>query len=190
MAFTEPIRDKKQLKQLAKYFLQRGQFRNHLLLVIGAHTVLRISDILRLTWGDVYDEEQGAFYSHITVTEQKTGKVKTVVLHPVVVKALHLYFPYRRSDFIFVSNRVIPAAISRVQAWRILHAAVEAVGLIGLRIGCHSLRKTLGHWAWKEGVSPVVIMEIYGHTSYDVTRRYLGIAQEDIDRAYLAATLF
>ncbi len=48
MAATEPIRDKNQLKALSEYFLKRGQLRNYALIVVGAHTVLRISDLLRL----------------------------------------------------------------------------------------------------------------------------------------------
>jgi len=38
MAAKEPIRDKKQLKSLANYFLKRGQLRNHVLIVMGTCT--------------------------------------------------------------------------------------------------------------------------------------------------------
>jgi integrase len=190
MAATEPIRDKNQLRELGEYFLKRGQLRNYALIVVGAHTALRISDLLRLKWPDVYDEERGEFRAHVTVTEKKTGKAKTIALNKCVLNALRLYFPHRRGEFIFASNRKEPKAISRVQAWRIIHAAAVAVGIIG-KIACHSLRKTWGYHAWtSKAVSPVVIMDIYNHSNYEVTKRYLGVAQDDLDRAYLGVELF
>ena len=189
MALTEPIRNKHHLRQLSVYFLSRGQYRNNLLLITGAHTALRISDILKLAWSDVYDEDRSTFRSHITIKEMKTGKQKTVALHPEVIKALRLYFPYRKGEYIFAGNRKNKKAISRIQAWRILHIATKSVGLI-TRISPHSLRKSFGYWAWKNGASPVVLMSIYNHSSYEVTKRYLGVSQDEIDQVYLSSELF
>ncbi|MFV0529151.1 MAG: tyrosine-type recombinase/integrase [Lachnospiraceae bacterium] len=190
MAATEPIRNKEQLKALAEYFLEREQYRNHVMVVLGACTTLRISDILTFTWDDVYDEKRGAFRSRITIIEQKTGKMKSIALNEQVIHALHLYYPHRRDRFIFSNNRKNSKPISRMQAWRIIHDAATKIG-IGGKISCHSLRKSWGYHAWTSSeVSPVVIMEIYNHSSYEITRRYLGVAQDDLDRAYLSVSLF
>jgi len=74
MAATEPIRDKKQLKSLANYFLTRGQLRNHVLIVMGTCTALRISDLLCLKWSDVYEEERHDFRKHVALTEKRPVK--------------------------------------------------------------------------------------------------------------------
>lgn len=189
MAATEPIRDKKQFKALTEHFLRKGQLRNYAMVIMGAYTVLRISDLLRLKWTDVYDKERQEFRAHVTITEHKTGKVKTIALNKHVLNALRLYFPHRRGEFIFASNRKNGKAISRVQAWRIIYGAVISVGIAG-KIACHSLRKTWGYHAWTSGaVSPVVIMHIYNHSDFTVTKRYLGVEQDDLDKAYLGLEL-
>lgn len=189
MAATEPIRDKKQFKALTEYYLQKGQLRNYTLIVMGAYTALRISDLLQLRWSDVYDDKQQAFRAHVSITEKKTGKTKTIALNKQAIGALRQCYPHRKGEFIFASNRKGNKAISRVQAWRIIHAAVVAIGLMG-KISCHSLRKTWGYHAWtSDTVSPVVIMDIYNHSNYEVTRRYLGVAQDDLDEAYLGMEL-
>lgn len=186
---TDPIRSKKQVRALAEYWLKRRNFRNYALIVLAVCTALRISDLLRLTWDDVYDFEAGAFRSHITLTEKKTGKQKVIALNKRAIAALTLCLPARRGCFIFPNNRKNPAPISRVQAWRIVKAAANAVKIPG-RIACHSLRKTFGYAAWKSGVLPVMLMDIYNHASFEVTKRYLGIAQEDRDAVFLGVEVW
>lgn len=190
MATTEPIRNKKQLRQLADYFLKRGKLRNYALIVVGACTVLRISDLLALKWTDIYNAEKDEIYTHITVIEKKTGKTRTIALNKQAIAALRACLPHRKGEFIFSSNRKEDKAISRVQAWRIIRAAVDALDIAG-KISCHSLRKTWGYHACiSQKVPPAIIMEIYNHSSYTITRRYLGITQDELDAAYLAIELF
>ena len=190
MAATEPIRSKKQLKELADYFLRKGQLRNYTLIIMGVYTVLRISDLLSLKWSDVYDEEKREFLPHVTVIEKKTKKTRTIALNKQAVAALRLLLPLRRGEYIFSNNRKEPKAISRVQAWRIIRAAVNAAGILG-KVSCHSLRKTWGYHACvDQKISPAIIMEIYNHSSFTITRRYLGITQDELDASYLAMELF
>jgi integrase len=189
MAAADPIRDPKQLHQLAEYWLKRGNYRNYALIVFGAHTALRIGDLLRLKWDDVYDAKSGEFRTHIVLTEKKTGKQKTIALNPKAIEALCLCLAHRRGKYIFAGNRRDEKAISRIQAWRVIRAAAEAIKAAG-RITCHSLRKTFGYFAWKAGIMPVMLMDIFNHSSFEITRRYLGITQDDRDNVYLNIALF
>ena len=95
MAATEPIRDKKQFKALAEYFLAKGELRNYTMVVMDAYTLLRISDLLRLKWSDVYDEGRQEFRTRIYVTEKKTGKEREIPLHPHVLGALRQCYPHQ-----------------------------------------------------------------------------------------------
>lgn len=74
--------------------------------------------------------------------------------------------------------------INRVQAYRIIKEAAQAAGLDEY-VSCHSLRKTFGYFAWKQGVPPAMLMDIYNHSSYKITRRYLCIEQEDKDDVFM-----
>jgi integrase len=185
MAATEPIRNKRDVKAMERYYLDRGEFRNHALVVMGIYTALRVSDLIGLKWSDVYDFKLRRVRASIRLIERKTGKPKTVALHKKVARALALLNSWQSTapDGAVFKSRKTGGAIGRIQAYRIVKAAADALQ-IG-RVSCHSLRKTFGYHAWKSGVSPAVIMEIYNHTSFAVTRRYLGISQDDKDEVYL-----
>jgi integrase len=185
MAATEPIRNKKDVKAMERYYLDSGEFRNHALVVMSVYTALRVSDLLSLQWDDVYDFKLRRVRESIRLIERKTGKSKIVALHKKVLRALMLLISWQEiapGGAVFESRKT-RQAIGRVQAYRIVKTAADALQ-IG-RVSCHSLRKTFGYHSWKSGVSPAVIMDIYNHTSFAVTRRYLGIAQDDKDEVYL-----
>jgi integrase len=184
MKTTQPIRNRHQARELASYFLKRGEFRNHVLIVLGLNTALRICDLLRLTWDDVYDFENRRFRESITLTEKKTRKTKIVALNKRVIAALTAYRQTAgRGRVLLVSRKGDNKAISRQQAYRVIRVAAEALGF-AFRVSCHSLRKTFGYFAWKAGISPAVIMKIYNHSSLAVTQRYLGVTQDDLDDCY------
>ncbi|GHV17955.1 site-specific integrase [Clostridia bacterium] len=184
MSATQPIRNKHQVRELADYYLKRGELRNHLLIVMGVHTALRICDLLHLTWDDVYDFDRSRVRESVALTEKKTGKTKLIALNKAIVTALTICKVFaKRGEVLIKSRKGENKAISRVQAYRIITAAAEALNFES-RVSCHSLRKTFGYHAWKNGVSPAVIMEIYNHSNFAVTRRYLGITQDDKNEVY------
>ena len=189
MAASEPIRSRKELRALVMYFLKRGEIRNYAMVVVGAYTGLRISDLLALRWEDVYDFEVGRFRDRLEVREKKTGKTRPIALHRKAAEALRMLFAVRKGDYVFSNGRKNEKPISRVQAWRILKDAAVKLRLTG-KISCHSLRKTLGYFARKKkGVTPELLMLMYNHSDYRVTLRYLGITQEEVDRVYLGVEM-
>ena len=120
MATTQPIRSKAQIRALSNYYLKLGQLRNHLLIVFSLHTALRISDVLGITWDDVYDFATERVTNSITLTEKKTGKAKTLALHKSIVSALEIYAVNAKHGEPLFLNSKTGAAISRIQAYRLI----------------------------------------------------------------------
>ena len=193
MPTTEPIRDLEQLRQLANYFLTQGQYRNHVMVVLGVHSVLRIGDLLSLQWSDLYDFRKGSFKKRFSLIESKTKKRKTITLHPDAIWALQNLFDHRKnldSPYVFSNGHRRDAPINRVQAWRIITTAAKFLHIEGV-ISCHSLRKTFGyHAAVEEDIPPALLMEIYNHSDFKTTQMYLGLRQDELDGAYLGVKLF
>lgn len=185
MARTQPIRDKEDVRALAVFFLEKGELRNYALFMLGVHTALRISDILRLRWDDVYDFRTGEIIIEFPVVESKTKKPKTLALHDDAVKALKMLAAEKAAPGRFViENAKTGKAISRVQAYRIIRAASDKLKF-RKPVSCHSLRKTFGYHAWKDGVDHLLIMTIYNHSSVEITKLYICITDDAINKVYL-----
>ena len=187
MSTTQPIKDKKQLASFKDYYLsEKPNPRNYMLLIIGLNSALRISDILSLTYGDVYDFERKLWRKHIVVVEQKTGKTNRIYMNKIIRDTLEKFTdPAQKeaSSWIFVSQIQGSAPLSRFQAYRIVKKAAHFAGL-DAGVSCHSLRKTFGYYAWKQGTPPALLMSIYNHSAYQITKRYLGIDQDDKDEVF------
>lgn len=195
MSTTQPIRDKKTLQNFKNYYrTQNPNIRNYAIVIIGLNTALRISDILHLTCDMIYDKKK--VRNHIVVKEQKTGKENRILLNAEVREVLAKYrIELMKTDmykegnpYLFPSTRKAAIPLSRSQAYRMICAAAEAVG-INDHISCHSLRKTFGYHAWKQGKDPVVIMVIFNHSSLNITKRYLCLEQDDKDDVFRSITL-
>lgn len=188
MGTTQPIRDRQELQNFSTYYKdEKPNLRNNALVVLGLNTALRISDLLHLRWNDLYDFEKLCFRDHLLIKEQKTGKRNRIAINEKAREAMEMYFNERNpaeDEFIF-SKRTNPyKPLSRSQAYRIVkddanHTTSEEAA------SCHSLRKTFGYFAWQEGVQPALLMDVFNHSSYAITKRYLGIEQDEKDLVYL-----
>lgn len=188
---TWPIKDLEEISRLKAYYTSKNpNKRNQLLVVLGLNTALRISDILLIRYRDVYMFSKHKIKTHIVVHERKTGKVNRVCINDELKSALIRYADFeahKPGDWLFPSNRA-GMPLTRTQAFRIISIAARESNL-SIKVSPHSLRKTFGYHAWQRGADPVLLMDIYNHSSYKVTRRYLGIAQEEKDDVYIRTCL-
>jgi len=179
---VEAIKDKKQIEKLKRNF---NNDRDLLLFTLGINTGLRISDLLVLKVKDI----EGS--TKIKLNESKTKKARTDTLNYEAQKAIKAYLSNNEltaEDYIFNSRKGNNKAISRVQAWQILNDAAYRAKL-DISIGTHTLRKTFGYWAYKQGIDITLLQKIFNHSAPSITLRYIGITQDDIKDVYINLNL-
>ena len=146
---------------------------------------------MTLKWNNVYSFIEEDFREHIIIKEHKTGKENIIAMNSNVTEALTLLFNNTKtplpSQFIF-TGRDNTKPLSRSQAFRIIKNACQELQL-PKNISCHSLRKTFGYHAWNAGTDPVILMYIFNHSDFQITKRYLGIDQDDKDNVFLHLNL-
>ncbi len=73
---------------------------------------------------------------------------------------------------------------TRQYVWQFLNDYAFSLG-IRIKIGTHTLRKTFGYHAFNNGVDLSLLVRIFNHSSQEITLRYIGITQEQVDDVYV-----
>jgi len=174
--FVEPIRDPALVEDIANYFKDKSD-RNYIMYLIGIYTGLRISDILRLKISNVKDRKS------IAIREKKTGKAKTFEINPILKRELAIYCRGRdMEDYLIKSREKYNQPIGRSMAYKILQDAAKQFRIESM--GTHTLRKTFGYHFYKQYKDIATLQKIFNHSHPEITLRYIGIEQEDIDHAF------
>lgn len=87
---AEPIKDRETIQRIASYYLNRGELRNYTLFVVGTNVGLRISDLLKLRFQDVFNED-GTVKEEFPLKEKKTNKRRVIGLSERSKEALIAY---------------------------------------------------------------------------------------------------
>ena len=169
------------IRKLAK----DGNYKMSLLIAIGCFTGLRISDILALRWNQILNVDE------FTVIEKKTGKQRTLRLNPQLRK--HIQECYEHIKPIGIKAPILVSqkgTIYTVQAInRILKDIKKKYRLKIKNFSCHSLRKTFGRQVYNMNsenseLALIKLMELFNHSNVAITKRYLGLRQEEILETY------
>lgn len=190
MKYVYPIKDRKKIAAMRK-ILAADSKRNELLFLLGINTALRISDILKLRYADLYNEKGKPLEKLYNMNETKTRKNKSFMIAPQLLKALQDFIKgdtdWKAEDYIF-SSRKGSQPITRQHAHRIISAAAEAVGITD-PIGTHTLRKSFAYHLYKDTGNIALVQKVLNHASAADTLRYIGIEQEEMDAAYMLVNL-
>ena len=177
IATVEPIRSKKDIKNICDWFYSKGWDKYAVLFYFGVSSGLRISDIIGLKVKEVVGT------TRIQMREQKTGKIKEF---PLNKKLIALFTDFcsgaEEEDFVFQGRQ--GRQLDRSQVYRRINEACQALN-IDANVGTHTMRKTFGYHFYRQFKDITMLQEIFNHTAPDVTKRYIGITQDEINQAYL-----
>ena len=160
-------------------------YKMSLLIALGCFTGLRISDILALRWEQILNTEE------FTITEKKTGKRRTLRLNPQLQQHIRECYdriqPIGIKAPILVSQKGTVFSVQRINV--ILKEIKKKYRLKVKNFSCHSLRKTFGRQVYNMNsenseLALVKLMELFNHSSVAITKRYLGLRQEEILETY------
>ena len=160
-------------------------YKMSLLIAIGCFTGLRISDILSLRWNQILNTDE------FSIIEKKTGKKRIIRLNPQLQKHISECYghikPIGEKAPILVSQKGTVFSIQRINV--ILKEIKKKYRLKIKNFSCHSLRKTFGRQVYNMNgenseLALVKLMELFNHSSVAITKRYLGLRQEEILQTY------
>ena len=160
-------------------------YKMSLLIALGCFTGLRISDILALRWEQILSTEE------FTIIEKKTGKKRVLRLNSQLQQHIQECYehiqPIGLKAPILVSQKGTVFTIQRINV--ILKEIKQKYRLKVKNFSCHSLRKTFGRQVYNMNsenseLALVKLMELFNHSSLAITKRYLGLRQEEILQTY------
>ena len=160
-------------------------YKMSLFIALGCFTGLRVSDILALRFSQILGVDE------FTIVEKKTGKKRTLRLNPQLQK--HIQECYEHIQPIGVKAPILVSqkgTIFTIQAInRILKDIKKKYKVKIKNFSCHSLRKTFGRQVYNMNnenseLALVKLMELFNHSSVSITKRYLGLRQEEILETY------
>lgn len=162
-----------------------GDYRLSLLVGCGCFFGLRISDLRTLRWNMLLEGK--TFELH----EKKTGKYRVVKINQDFQK--HIQECYEAlgitnpEEYCFLSSKKVVFSTQRINV--LLKGLKQRYNLKVGNFSTHTLRKTFGRkvvaMAGENAeVSLIKLMELFNHSSLAITKRYLGLRQEELLETY------
>lgn len=142
-----------------------------LLVLFPLEMGMRPCEVLRLR---VIDARNALQFGELSAVG-KTGE-RPIAMHPDLKPVLMNYLNYRQGE---PQDKLLP--FERTKSQRIMAQFSEKVGF---QVRGYDLRRTCGRRMWKRNVKEATIAAMYGHSSVDQTRMYIGANRSDLQEAY------
>jgi integrase len=162
-----------------------------LLIAIGVFTGLRISDLLSLKYSDLLNGET------FSIKEKKTNKQRSIKINKDLKEIVERIVKKTKvsdlNELIFI-NKYGTKAIDKSYVNVVLKEIVKKYRIkLDGNVSTHTFRKTLGRRVMEvnnySNESLVLLMDLFGHSSMSITKRYLGIREQEIHDVYDSLSL-
>ena len=199
MKGTRPL-DNNEIRLVSGCFDGTFEARNRGLFMLGVSTGGRISELLALTIGDVYQNDKAVTDLLFDKKIVKGGEISRAV--PVNVDgraAIENLITWHREKYktiaparpLFPSrNKNGSVAMNRQTAHEMLKKAFQEAGLNG-KLATHSLRKSFAQRVYEESGDIYLVQELLGHRNVSTTQKYIGVnyatARETVEAIALEA---
>ena len=169
---------------LQQELLRRNDLGSNVFLLLR-HTGMRIGEAVDLSFDCLYAATQDQRAIHVPLGKLKTERVVPVA--SFVCDLVHRLRFFRSLDSLPPDGRLLARHGSRARLVKrlryYLHEVTQAAG-ISARIVPHQLRHTYATELVRSGVTLPVLMKLLGHTSPEMTIRYLDIVSTDVQREF------
>lgn len=171
--------------KLIRLLYKDANYKMSLLISLGCFWGLRISDILSLRWNDILNVDE------FSIIEHKTGKQRTIRINPQLKR--HIADCYKQINPIGINAPVLVSqkgTVYTIQRINIILKEIKAKYKLSIKnFSCHSLRKTFGRQVYNQNadnaeLALVKLMELFNHSNVAITKRYLGLRQEELLHTY------
>lgn len=173
---VQPLRTQQEINDFL-FCLRRNKNaeRDVFLFLIGINSGLRMSDIVKLKKKDIISSKNPR------IVEKKTGKTRILYLSSLQDLIQEYTEQFDQEDYLFPS-----AKGGHLEVNTVYQMFQKVARLLGRNdIGTHTLRKTFGYHYYKKTKDVATLMEIFGHSSEKITKRYIGINEDEISETLL-----
>ena len=191
MKGTRPL-DNDEIRRVSRCFTGTFEVRNRGLFMLGVSTGGRISELLSLRLGDVYQNKKPVTDLLYTKRIVKGGEVsRSVPVNADGRKAINDLVNWHREHYRSIASKrpLFPSrhnsgtvALHRQTAHEILKTAFIEAGLNG-HIATHSLRKSFAQRLYDKTGDIYMVQELLGHRNISTTQKYLGVNYADAKAA-------
>lgn len=169
----------RQIEMLKEFLGNAGKVKELALFSLGIDSMLRCSDLLKLTVQDVCDFK-GKVKDRIQLRQKKTGQGHMVRIGKSTIKALEDLIRVEKKyedDFLFTTERYPRKAMGRLYYSKLIKEWCKYLHLDSRDYSTHSIRRTRASIVYKQTGNIEAVRQLLGQKSVTSTSAYLNLSQ-------------